>query len=89
MLALSATGVAGDYNQYRSEVLRGDPARAVSILTVDVMQALRQEVKISRPPPLQTLQTWHTYVIPYHLSQSVWDAEKSVYMLRVCRAGTL
>ena len=52
MLALSATGVAGDYNQYRSEVLRGDPARAVSILTVDVMQALRQEVKISRPPAL-------------------------------------
>jgi len=40
---LTAAGVTGDYNQYRSEVLRGAPERAVSILTTDILQALRRE----------------------------------------------
>jgi len=37
------TGVVGDYNQYRAEVLMGARARAVSILTSDVTHALRAE----------------------------------------------
>ena len=40
---LTPAGMDGDYNQYRTEVLRGTKARAVSILTSDVMQALRTE----------------------------------------------
>ena len=40
---LTVAGVSGDYNQYRSEVLRGAPERAVSILTTDILQALRRE----------------------------------------------
>mmetsp|Transcript_9904 Transcript_9904/g.15485 ORF Transcript_9904/g.15485 Transcript_9904/m.15485 type:complete len:163 (-) Transcript_9904:334-822(-) len=40
---LSASGAKGDYNQFRTETLKGEPKRAISILTTDVLQALNSE----------------------------------------------
>ena len=41
LIRLLGSGVAGDYNDYRSRALGSTPDRAVSILTSDVMTALR------------------------------------------------
>lgn len=40
---LRKTGVAGDFNRYRSEKLDGDPDSAVSILPRETLQELQQE----------------------------------------------
>ena len=40
---LGATGVAGDFNRYRTRTLQGDPDSAVLLLTEDILVALRGE----------------------------------------------
>ena len=40
---ISKAGVEGDYNHYRTVALKSTPDRAVSLLTYDVMEALRAE----------------------------------------------
>lgn len=42
-MTVSSAGIGGDYNHYRTAALSGTPDRAVSILTQDVVELLRQE----------------------------------------------
>ncbi|HWA15155.1 MAG TPA: MOSC domain-containing protein [Gemmatimonadales bacterium] len=42
-LDISPDGAAGDYNNYRTRTLKGDPDQAIMMLTDDVIQQLRAE----------------------------------------------
>ncbi len=42
-LAVTLTGVAGDFNRWRTEKAKGDPDQAVLILSEEVLVALRAE----------------------------------------------
>lgn len=50
VISVSKSGVAGDYNHYRTTVLSSTEDRAVSILTYDVIRSLQNEGKFTVQP---------------------------------------